>query len=155
MAIANLRAHGSTRSAKSGRDVPFVNWRYILFNWNDSRRRDGRGARQMAAEIGVDRLCWEITDHPEDGFSRRFAPGTPDYERIRHEIWDNSGLGNAIPGATPRAEIDVPHGAAGPAVPGPRRDAADADGARARTCRRGRSARRPATAGAWCASARS
>ena len=64
-------------------------------------------ARAMAAEIGVDRLCWEITDHPEDSFSRRFAPGTPDYERIRHEIWDNSGLGNAIPGATPRAEIDV------------------------------------------------
>ena len=27
--------------------------------------------------------------------------------RIRYEIWDNSGLGNAIPGATPRAEIDV------------------------------------------------
>ena len=64
-------------------------------------------AREMANEIGVDRLCWEITDHPEDSFSRRFAPDTPDYESIRHEIWDNSGLGNAIPGATPRAEIDV------------------------------------------------
>jgi hypothetical protein len=61
----------------------------------------------MAAEIGVDRLCWEITDHPENAFSRRFAPGTPDYERIRHEIWDNSGLGNAIAGGTPRAEIEV------------------------------------------------
>jgi hypothetical protein len=64
-------------------------------------------ARELAREFGVDRLCWEITDHPEDSFSRRFAPGTPDYERIRHEIWDNSGLGNAIPGATPRAEIYV------------------------------------------------
>ena len=44
-----------TRSAKSGRDVPFVNWRYILFNWNDSRRGDGaraadggRGRRRSA-----------------------------------------------------------------------------------------------------------
>ena len=61
----------------------------------------------MAAEFGVDRLTWEITDHPEDSFSRRFAPGTAEFERIRHEVWDQSGLGNAIPGATPRAEIAV------------------------------------------------
>ena len=32
-------------------------------------------ARQLAADIGVDRLCWEITDHPEDAYSRRFVPG--------------------------------------------------------------------------------
>jgi len=64
-------------------------------------------ARRTAAEVGVDRLCWEITDHPENMFSRRFAPGTPDYARIEHEVWDQSGLGNAIPGATPRARIDV------------------------------------------------
>jgi hypothetical protein len=40
-------------------------------------------------------------------FSRRFMPGTPDHAEIAHEIWDQSGLGNAIPGATPRARIDV------------------------------------------------
>ena len=34
-------------------------------------------ARRLAADIGVDRLCWEITDHPENAFSRRFVPGTP------------------------------------------------------------------------------
>ena len=104
-AIGNLRAMLDER-AKMGAQVPFVNWRYILFKWNDSDEEMGR-ARQMAAELGVDRLCWEITDHPEDSYSRRFAPGTPDYEKIRYEIWDNSGLGNAIPGATPRAQIDV------------------------------------------------
>ena len=32
-------------------------------------------AREMAAGIGVDRLCWELTDHPEDLYSRRFVPG--------------------------------------------------------------------------------
>jgi hypothetical protein len=43
------------------------------------RQRPGDGlARRLAAEIGVDRLCWELTDHPEDAFSRRFLPGTPD-----------------------------------------------------------------------------
>jgi hypothetical protein len=64
-------------------------------------------ARRLAADIGVDRLCWEITDHPENAYSRRFAPGSPDLEAIRHEVWDHSDLGNAIPGATPRAQIDV------------------------------------------------
>jgi hypothetical protein len=64
-------------------------------------------ARRLAVEAGVDRLCWEITDHPEDSFSRRFMPGTPDFQAIEHEIWDKSGLGNAIPGATPRAQIEV------------------------------------------------
>ncbi len=104
-ALANLRAMADEKQ-KSGRDVPHLNWRYILFNWNDSDEEMNR-ARQLAAEAGVDRLCWEITDHPEDAFSRRFAPGTPDHERIVHEVWDMSGLGNAIPGMTPRAAIDV------------------------------------------------
>src|SRR4029078_8605877 len=39
--------------------------------------------------------------------SRRFVPGTPEYARIEHEVWDQTGLGNAIPGATPRAKIDL------------------------------------------------
>src|SRR5688572_21482357 len=105
LAIANLRAMADEK-AKHGRDVPHLNWRYILFNWNDSDEEMQR-ARDLAAEIGVDRLCWEITDHPEDSYSKRFAPGTPDFERIKFEVWDHSGLGNAIPGATPRARIDV------------------------------------------------
>ena len=104
-ALANLRAMADEKR-KAGRDVPHLNWRYILFNWNDSDEEMNK-ARQIAAEVGVDRLCWEITDHPEDSYSRRFAAGTPDYERIRHEVWDMSGLGNAIPGMTPRAQIDV------------------------------------------------
>ncbi len=105
VAVANLRAMADEK-AKSGRDVPQLNWRYILFNWNDSDDEMEK-ARALAAEFGVDRLTWEITDHPEDSFSRRFAPGTTEFARIQHEVWDQSGLGNAIAGATPRAEIDV------------------------------------------------
>jgi hypothetical protein len=104
-ALGTLRAMADEKR-RSGRDVPFLNWRYILFKWNDSDDEMER-ARRLAEEIGVDRLCWEITDHPEDSFSRRFVPGTPDYERIRHEIWDDNNLGNAIPGAMPRAHIEV------------------------------------------------
>ena len=104
-AMANLRTTVEEK-ARLGLDVPFVNWRYILFRWNDSDREMDL-ARRLAADMGLDRLCWEITDHPESAFSRRFAPGTPEHEAIRHEIWDSSNLGNAIPGATPRARIEV------------------------------------------------
>jgi hypothetical protein len=104
-AIRNLTALVDEKR-KNGFDVPFVNWRYILFTHNDSDDEMNL-ARRMAEEIGVDRLSWEITDHPENMYSRRFVPGTPEYARIEHEVWDQTGLGNAITGATPRAKIDL------------------------------------------------
>jgi hypothetical protein len=104
-AIGNLRA-AADEKIHTGRDVPFINWRYILFVHNDSDEEMNR-ARRIASEIGVDRLCWELTDHPENLFSRRFLPGTPAHTSIKHEVWDDNNLGNAIPGATPRARIDV------------------------------------------------
>jgi pyruvate-formate lyase-activating enzyme len=105
LAIATLKAMADEKH-RTNRDVPFLNWRYILFKWNDSDE-EMHLARRLADEIGVDRLTWELTDHPEDSFSRRFVPGAPAFEAIKHEVWDNSGLGNAIPGATPRAQIEV------------------------------------------------
>ena len=105
LALRNLRIMAEEKR-RARRDVPHLNWRYILFKWNDSDEEMNR-ARTLASEIGVDRLSWELTDHPENAFSRRFLPGTPDYEAIKHEIWDMTGLGNAIPGATPKAKIEV------------------------------------------------
>ncbi len=105
IAIRNLRAM-TDEKRRAGRDLPVLNWRYILFNWNDSDEEMDR-ARKLAMEIGIDRLSWEITDHPENAYSRRFMPGTPAFESIKQEIWDTSNLGNAIPGATPKAKIDV------------------------------------------------
>ncbi len=104
-AIRNLRAAAQEKRA-TGRDVPFINWRYILFTHNDSDGEMTR-ARDMAGEMGLDRLCWELTDHPEDMYSRRFVPGSAALAAIKHEIWDDNNLGNAIPGATPRARIEV------------------------------------------------
>jgi hypothetical protein len=104
-AIRNLRT-ATEEKQRAGRDVPFINWRYILFTHNDSDA-EMQLARTMAAEMGVDRLCWELTDHPEDMFSRRFVKGSTELAAVRREIWDDNNLGNAIPGATPRAEISV------------------------------------------------
>src|SRR4030095_2172669 len=103
VAIRTLAAMADEKH-RTNRDVPFLNWRYILFKWNDSDE-ERSVARRLADDVGVDRLTWELTDHPEDSFSRRFVPGAPAFEAIKHEVWDNSGLGNAIPGATPRAQI--------------------------------------------------
>ena len=105
VAIQTLAAMADEKK-KAGRDLPFLNWRYILFIWNDSDEEMDR-ARTMAAGMGVDRLCWEITDHPESAYSRRFVPGSAPLAAIRREIWDDNDLGNAIPGAMPRARIDV------------------------------------------------
>jgi Radical SAM superfamily/Iron-sulfur cluster-binding domain len=104
-ALRNLRLAVDEKRA-IGSDVPVINWRYILFIHNDSDE-EMQGARAIAADIGVDRLCWELTDHPEDLYSRRFVHGSPALTAIQHEIWDHNNLGNAIPGATPRAEIEV------------------------------------------------
>ncbi len=127
-ALANLRAMADEK-ARHGRDVPHLNWRYILFKWND-HDEEMDTARRLAVESGVDRLCWEITDHPEDSFSRRFRPGTDDYKTIDNEIWDQNNLGNAIPGATPRAQIDVQDAGARAAHPRPARQDPAASGTR-------------------------
>ena len=95
--------------------MPFLNWRYILFNWNDSDEEMAL-ARRLAAEIGVDRLSWEITDHPENAYSRRFVPGTPALEAIGSRSGTTTTSGNAIPGATPRAAHRRPHAPAGAAA---------------------------------------
>ena len=80
-AIRNLRFAADEKRA-IGSDLPFLNWRYILFTHNDSDAEMAQ-ARALASEIGVDRLCWELTDHPEDMFSRRFRPGSPEHAAIQ------------------------------------------------------------------------
>src|SRR4029453_18767353 len=80
-AIRNLTALCDEKKTR-GLDVPFVNWRSILFTHNDSDQEIAL-ARKMAVEIGVDRLSWEITDHPENMFSPRFMRRAPDHARMR------------------------------------------------------------------------
>ncbi len=108
-------ARWRTRSARPAATCPSSTGATSSSPGTTATKRWGARARWRPT-IGVDRLTWEITDHPEDSFSRRFVPGSPDYERIKYEIWDTNNLGNAIPGAMPRARIDVSGTAAGPAA---------------------------------------
>ena len=105
VAIQTLRTMAEEKR-QSGRDLPFLNWRYILFVWNDSDAGNepspaaGRRDRRRSAVLGNHRS------------SRRsvFATiraGLADLAAIRQEIWDHNELGNAIPGAMPQAHIDV------------------------------------------------
>jgi len=81
----------------SGLEVPFINWRYILFKWNDSKIKMNQ-TRKLAAKIGVDRLTWEITDHPPEAASKIYQIGSKAWQKIYYEIWDSSQIGNAIKG---------------------------------------------------------
>lgn len=89
-----------------GKEYPLVNWRYILFQWNDSEEKMNR-TRKIARKIGVDKLVWEITDHPEEAKSEKYQIGTPAWKEIYHEIWDTSSIASAIPNKRYLAKIHV------------------------------------------------
>ena len=55
-------------------------------------------ARRLAKKIGVDRLTWEITDHPADAVSKKFQVGSPAWKKIFYQIWDSSQIGSALKG---------------------------------------------------------
>ena len=61
--------------------APYVIWRYLVFNFNDSDEEIQR-AREMAAEIGVDRLEFMLTPHPDEWMSTRRRPGSPGFRLI-------------------------------------------------------------------------
>ncbi len=61
--------------------------------------------RQLAADIGIDKLVWEITNHPPVAASEKYQPGTPAWREIYNEIWDTSQTCNAIDGRRLLADI--------------------------------------------------
>lgn len=87
-----------------GLRYPIITYRYILFKWNDNDY-EMNAARELARNIGVDRLCWEITDHPKGCPSARFQPGMPDFENIKKEIWNVGATANALKENVPKALI--------------------------------------------------
>lgn len=80
-AFANMRRLIEQWEAAGYRGRPFVIWKYLIFNWNDSEEETNRAIR-LSREIGVDRLSFVPTFSPLTGTSLRYL-GKRIVNRIR------------------------------------------------------------------------
>jgi len=72
-AYQNMKSLVDYRNAK-GFSRPLIEWKYLLFNWNDRRRTIER-AIEMAREAHVDAISFWPTNNPYYGFSWRYRLG--------------------------------------------------------------------------------
>jgi Radical SAM superfamily len=72
-AYANMKALVDYRNAR-GLSAPLLEWKYLLFNWNDRRRTIER-AIGLAKAAGVDFISFWPTHNPFYGWSYRYALG--------------------------------------------------------------------------------
>jgi MoaA/NifB/PqqE/SkfB family radical SAM enzyme len=72
---------------EQGRSRPLLIWRYILFEWNDTKAEMDE-ARRLAREHGADHLCWHLNAVDNQVPSRRYYRGSPHLGEIEHELWD-------------------------------------------------------------------
>jgi MoaA/NifB/PqqE/SkfB family radical SAM enzyme len=73
-AYQNMKALVAYRNAK-GLTEPLLEWKYLLFNWND-RRETILEAIEMAKAAKVDLISFWPTNNPWFGFSYRYRLGT-------------------------------------------------------------------------------
>ncbi|HEY3763446.1 MAG TPA: radical SAM protein [Verrucomicrobiae bacterium] len=67
-----------------GAKMPILEWKYLLFNWNDHPKTIAR-AIEMAKEIGVDIISFWPTGNPFYGISWRYRLGR--FNNIGRESW--------------------------------------------------------------------
>jgi hypothetical protein len=67
-----------------GLKMPILEWKYLLFNWNDHPKTIAR-AIEMAKEIGVDIISFWPTGNPFYGISWRYRLGR--FNNIGRESW--------------------------------------------------------------------
>ena len=78
LALANLR-HVIEAKKRLGRTNPIVEWKFIVFSHNEAELDL---ARRMAAEIGVDRLCFVpafVGDAPLKPEQEKWLPVSPEF----------------------------------------------------------------------------
>lgn len=85
--IDNMRGVLEWRE-KLGSKTPYIVWRYILFDWNDSDEEMEK-ARTMAQELGVDYFCWHLNVAQDDFSSKKHYIGAERNKEIEHELWDH------------------------------------------------------------------
>ena len=74
-----------------GLSTPVVQWRYLLFHWNDSAETIAE-VKALAAEMGVDELRFYLTHVPAGGATRRLAFGSPDHHEIADLVDASRGM---------------------------------------------------------------
>src|SRR5207247_3274815 len=72
-AYGNMKALVEYRGAR-GLSLPLIEWKYLLFNWNDRRQTIDR-AIEMAKAAGVDAISFWPTNNPFYGYSFRYRLG--------------------------------------------------------------------------------
>jgi MoaA/NifB/PqqE/SkfB family radical SAM enzyme len=82
-ARAAMRDLAKYRDARGSRK-PILEWKYLLFNWNDHPRHLAR-AIEMAKEIGVDIISFWPTNNPFYGASWRYRLGL--MNNVGHKCW--------------------------------------------------------------------
>ena len=82
-AYQNMKALVDYRNAR-GLSRPLIEWKYLLFNWNDRRRIIER-AIEMAREARVDAISFWPTNNPYYGYSWRYRLGM--LNRVGEATW--------------------------------------------------------------------
>jgi organic radical activating enzyme len=72
-AYENMKALVAYRDARGSRN-PFIEWKYLLFNWNDHSAAIQR-AIELAREANVDAISFWPTNNPWYGYSYRYRLG--------------------------------------------------------------------------------
>jgi len=81
-AYQNMKALVAYRNAK-GLVQPILEWKYLLFNWNDRRQTIDR-AIEMAKAAGVDAISFWPTSNPYFGFSYRYRLGLLNHVGVKN-----------------------------------------------------------------------
>ncbi len=81
-AYANMKALVDYRNAR-GLDKPLLEWKYLLFNWNDHPQTIAR-AIELAKAAGVDSISFWPTRNPFYGISYRYALGRLNHVGVKN-----------------------------------------------------------------------
>src|SRR6266404_4757440 len=81
-AYDNMKALVAYRNAK-GLSKPILEWKYLLFNWNDRRATIER-AIEMSKGAGVDAISFWPTNNPYFGYSYRYRLGALNHVGIKN-----------------------------------------------------------------------
>ncbi len=103
-AYGNMKALVDYRNAR-GLSHPLIEWKYLLFNWNDRRRTIGR-AIEMAKAAGVDAISFWPTNNPFYGYSFRYRLGLLNHVGIKS--W--KGREVDLRSTAPKNEVPVSNG---------------------------------------------